>query len=132
LHAEKYARCSNTYMTPPFREGGTAWAYCTAIVFAWQPPPMNPPPKAFGPGFCIAAFAGRGAPNAIGPGSIFQVQPPEGECDPTRASTAHPGGIQVGMADGRVRTLARDMSGDTWWAAVTPRGGEVLGPDWEY
>ncbi len=105
---------------PPFREGGTAWAYCTTIVFAWQPPPMNPPPKAFGPGFCIAALAGRGAPNAIGPGSIFQVQPTEGECDPTRASTPHPGGIQVGLADGSVRTLTRDMSGETWWAAVTP------------
>ena len=29
LHAEKYARCSNTTMAPAFRDGGTAWAYCT-------------------------------------------------------------------------------------------------------
>jgi prepilin-type N-terminal cleavage/methylation domain-containing protein len=133
LHAEKYAHCTNTTMALAFRDGGTAWAYCTSLVFPWQPPPMNPPYKGFGPGFCIAAFVPRGAPNAIGPGSKFQVQPTPflGNCDPTRASTPHAGGIQVGLADGSVRTLAASMSGDTWWAAVTPRGGEVLGSDWE-
>jgi prepilin-type N-terminal cleavage/methylation domain-containing protein len=130
LHAEKYALCSNTYMAPAFRDGGTAWAYSTALVFPWQPPPMTLPGKAFQPGFAIAGLAGRGAPNAIGPGSIFQVQPAKGNCDPTRASTPHPGGILVGLADGSVRTLAPSISGTTWWAAVTPSGGEVLGSDW--
>jgi hypothetical protein len=130
LHAKKYARCSNTYMSPAFHAGGTAWAYSTALVYPWQPPPMILPGKAFQPGFAIAALADRGAPNAIGPGSIFQVQPAEGNCDPTRASTPHAGGILVGLADGSVRTLARSMSGTTWWAAVTPSGGEVLGSDW--
>jgi prepilin-type processing-associated H-X9-DG protein len=92
---------------------------------------MTLPPKAFYPGFAIVALAGRGAPNAIGAGSIFQVQPSPylGNCDPLRASTAHPGGIQVGLADGSVRTLAATMSGATWWATVTPSAGEVLGPD---
>jgi prepilin-type N-terminal cleavage/methylation domain-containing protein len=134
LHAEKYAHCTNTTMAPAFQDGGTAWAYCTSpLAFPWLPPPMNPPGKGFGPGFCIAAFVPRGAPNAIGPGSIFQVQPTPflGNCDPTRASTPHAGGIVVGLADGSVRTLAPNMSGDTWWAAVTPRGGEVLGLDWD-
>jgi Protein of unknown function (DUF1559) len=132
LHAEKYARCSNTTMAPAFQDGGTAWAYCTAPFFPWLPPPMTLPGKAFQGGFCIAALAGRGAANAIGPGSKFQVQPSpfEGNCDPTRAATAHPGGIQVGLADGSVRTLSATMSGTTWWAAVTPSGGERLGDDW--
>ena len=44
-------------------------------LFPWQPPPMIPPGKAFQPGFAIPALVARGAPNAIGPGSIFQVQP---------------------------------------------------------
>jgi prepilin-type N-terminal cleavage/methylation domain-containing protein len=132
LNAEKYARCSttDTAIAPPFRDGGTAWAYTTAFLFPWQPPPMVLPGKAFQPGFCIPALAARGAVNAIGPGSKFQVQPTEGNCDPTRASTAHTGGIQVGLADGSVRTLSPAMSGDIWWAAVTPSGGEVLGSDW--
>jgi hypothetical protein len=130
LHAEKYARCTNTTMPPAFQGGGTAWAYCTTIAFPWQPPPMSLPPRAFQPGFAIAALANLGAPNAIGPGSIFRVQPTEGNCDPTRASTPHPGGILVGLADGSVRTLAPSISGTTWWAAVTPSGGEVPGSDW--
>jgi prepilin-type N-terminal cleavage/methylation domain-containing protein len=132
LHAEKYARCSNTYMVPAFRDGGTAWAYSASFVFPWLPSPMNPPPQAFGPGFAIPAFVARGAPNAIGEGSRFQLRPTPflGNCDPTQAATAHSGGMLVGLADGSVRTLNPSMSGATWWAAVTPAGCEVLGSDW--
>jgi len=132
LHAEKYARCTSTTLPPQFRDGGSAWAYSTIGAFDWQPPPMAPPVKAFPPGFCIPAFANQGAPNAIGPNSIFQVRPTPflGNCDPTRVATAHAGGIQVGLVDGGVRTLAPGMSGATWAAAVTRAGGEVLGPDW--
>ena len=130
LQAEKYARCTNTNMPPQFRDGGSAWAYAGAVAFPWLPPPMAQPVKVFGPGFCIPALANQGAPKAIGPKSIFQVQPSEGNCDPTRAATAHAGGIQVGLVDGSVRTLAPSLSGDTWAAAVTRVGGEVLGPDW--
>src|SRR6476646_7749407 len=53
LHAEKYARCTNTNMAPAFQDGGTAWAYSTTPLFPWQPAPMQPPGKAFQPGFCI-------------------------------------------------------------------------------
>jgi prepilin-type N-terminal cleavage/methylation domain-containing protein len=133
LHAEKYARCSNTYMAPRFQDGGTAWAYCTSpLLFPWLGPPMVSPGKAFQPGFAIAGLASGGAPDAIGPGSRFQHQPTPflGNCDPTRAATAHPGGMVVGLADGSVRTLSPVMSGDTWWAAVTPTRGEVMGSDW--
>lgn len=127
LHAEKYARCTITDMAPPFRDGGNAWAFCMSAVFPWQPPPMDFPGKALLPGFAIPALASRGAPNAIGPKSIFQVDPDPflGNCDPTRASTAQARGIVVGLADGSVRNLSPSMSGDTWWAAVTPAGGEV-------
>jgi hypothetical protein len=132
LHAEKYARCSNMTLPPAFRDGGTAWGYVTSPLFAWQPPPMILPGKAFQPGFAIPALALRGAPNAIGPGSKFQHQPTPflGNCDPTRAATAHAGGIVTGLVDGSVRTLSPGISPDTWWAAITPSVGEVLGSDW--
>jgi prepilin-type N-terminal cleavage/methylation domain-containing protein len=133
-HAEKYARCSTTdpAIPPPFRDGGTAWAYVTSPLFSWQPPPMLLPGLAFQPGSVIPGLAARGAPNAIGPGSRFQFQPAPflGNCDPTRTATAHPGGMVVGLADASTRTLSPGLSGDTWWAAVTPSGGEVLGSDW--
>jgi hypothetical protein len=38
--------------------------------------------------------------------------------------------MQVGLADGSVRTLSQGMSAATWWAGCTPSGGEVLGSDW--
>lgn len=131
LHAEKYARCTNTILPPQFQDGGSAWAYGAGAAFPWLPP-IAPPVKSFGAGFCIPAQAIQGAPNAIGPQSIFQVQPTPflGNCDPTRAATAHAGGIQIGLVDGSVRTLARSLTGDTWAALVTRAGGEVLGSDW--
>ena len=130
LHAEKHARCFNITMAPAFRDGGTAWAYCSSHLFPWLPPPMNLPPRAFQPGFAIGALAAQGASDAIGPRSFFQVRPTEGNCDPTRTSTAHCSGMHVGLVDGSVRTLAPGMNRTTWWAAVTPRGGELLGADW--
>lgn len=130
LHAEKYARCSSPTLPPLLGDGGNAWAYCTAALFPWLPEPMNPPGHAYQTGFAIGALAMRGAPNAIGPGSKFQARPAPylGNCDPTRTSTPHEG-MLVGLADGSVRTLNPSMSGETWWAAVTPKGSEVLGSD---
>jgi prepilin-type N-terminal cleavage/methylation domain-containing protein len=66
----------------------------------------------------------------IGPASIFQIRPTIGNCDPSRASTAHSSGMQVLLADASVRGLSSRISATTWWAAVTPSGGEVLGADW--
>jgi hypothetical protein len=51
-------------------------------------------------------------------------------CDWTRASSAHTGGIQVGLADGSVRTVAQGTSITTWWAAFTPSAGDLQGSDW--
>jgi len=91
---------------------------------------MQPPGKAFYPGFCIPALAARGAPNVIGPLSKFQRQPPRDNCDPTRAATAHAAGMNVGMADGTVRTLSASLIDTTWWALVTPSGNDFPVSDW--
>lgn len=42
----------------------------------------------------------------------------------------HTAVIQVGMADGSVRTVAQGMSITTWLSALTPANGEILGTDW--
>jgi prepilin-type N-terminal cleavage/methylation domain-containing protein len=65
-----------------------------------------------------------------GVGAMFQTNPPLAACDPTRASTPHIGGIQVTMGDGSVRSVNTSVSPITWWSAITPDGGEPLGPDW--
>ncbi|MBA3481848.1 MAG: DUF1559 domain-containing protein [Pirellulales bacterium] len=128
LYAEKYARCTSASMSPAAGDGGSFWAYCAAKDVN-LPPPMELPFKAFHSSFAIIGY--MAAPNVIGPQSIFQVDPTPflGNCDPTRASTAHASGMQTCLADGSVRTLAPSMSGDTWWAAVTPSGEEVVGSE---
>jgi prepilin-type N-terminal cleavage/methylation domain-containing protein len=123
VYAEKYARCTSTSMS---LDGGSFWAYCANHLFD-LPPPMNQPFKPYHAGFAIAGYFGNPVPP--GPGSRFQVQPTPGNCDPTRTATSHTSGILVGLADGSVRTLAPNMGGDAWWAAVTPSGGEVSGLD---
>jgi prepilin-type N-terminal cleavage/methylation domain-containing protein len=60
----------------------------------------------------------------------FQVRPSLSECRPDMAQTPHSSGMLAAMADGSVRTLARGMAETTYWAAITPNGGETLGGDW--
>jgi prepilin-type N-terminal cleavage/methylation domain-containing protein len=107
LFAEKYAVCT---MTAPQYRAGSLWAWPNADA-------------RFSPTF--ASFNN-------GPGSKFQTQPVndqihmESLCDPTRASTGHSAGIQVGMSDGSVRFLASTIPPNTWWAFSTPAGNEVI------
>jgi prepilin-type N-terminal cleavage/methylation domain-containing protein/prepilin-type processing-associated H-X9-DG protein len=101
LFAEKYARCNTQ---------GTAWARIDTDP--WQP--------------AFAVFV-------VGPASRFQVRPTpfnSSACDPRLASTAHPGGMQVCLADGSVRSISAAITPQTWWAVCTPADGEILGPDW--
>jgi prepilin-type N-terminal cleavage/methylation domain-containing protein len=101
LFAEKYGRCDRF---------GTGWA--RADTDQWQP--------AFG------AFL-------TGPKSKFQLRPAPFDgpaCDPRRAATGHTGGMQVALADGSVRVVSAGISGETWWAACTPAGGEAMPDDW--
>jgi prepilin-type N-terminal cleavage/methylation domain-containing protein len=65
-----------------------------------------------------------------GPASKFQVLPTDAQCDHFRPVSSHSGGILVALGDGSVRFVSDGISGTTWWAATTPRGGEVLGSDW--
>jgi prepilin-type N-terminal cleavage/methylation domain-containing protein/prepilin-type processing-associated H-X9-DG protein len=129
LYAEKYARCTSTVMSPAAGNGGNFWAYCASKNID-LPPPMEQPFKPFHSAFAVIGY--MGAADTIGPKSIFQYLPNPflGNCDPTRASTSHTSGIQVCFADGSVRNLSPSMSGDAWWAAVTPSGGEVQDSDW--
>jgi type II secretory pathway pseudopilin PulG len=57
-----------------------------------------------------------------------QIKPEPKACDPSVPQSPH-SVSQVGMADGSVRALSPQISLQTWWAACTPAGGEVLGSD---
>ncbi len=118
LFTEKYAVCTFN-----------AWGTQRGCLWGWWQVTLALPGNAYSPAFGINDFPGNG----IGPQSLFQIQPTPylGNCDPTRAASGHTGGIQVGLADGSVRNLAQGMSGNTWWAACTPAGNDLLGSDWQ-
>ncbi len=114
LFAEKYADCDND----SYPAGGNYWAYW--ITGAGVRP-------------CHPGFAISWNGSSIGPGSKFQSQPTpyRGGCDPTRASSPHPGGIHVGMGDGSVRCLSAGITPSAWWSLCTPAGGEEVSPGGE-
>ncbi len=77
------------------------------------------------------------------PGATFQVAPkvwyqvtwklhtrqPD-ECDWSVPQAMFRAGLMTALADGSVRTVSPRVAPETFWAAVTPAGGEVLGNDW--
>jgi prepilin-type N-terminal cleavage/methylation domain-containing protein/prepilin-type processing-associated H-X9-DG protein len=74
-------------------------------------------------------------PQPTGPGALFVVRPASGVVGNYNSQSAlavspHSGGINVSLGDGSVRLVSQGVSGTTWWYALTPAGGEVLGPDW--
>jgi type II secretory pathway pseudopilin PulG len=60
----------------------------------------------------------------------YQLAPPPAECDPNVPQTPHAAGIPVALGDGSVRLLNRGLSPMTWWQALHPADGGVLGSDW--
>jgi prepilin-type N-terminal cleavage/methylation domain-containing protein/prepilin-type processing-associated H-X9-DG protein len=130
LYAEKYARCDGTNVP-----GGTWWM--RGVLHGGQGISANDDSY---PGDRLSAIFGGGVGVDgtqwfQGPASLFLVQPGNylsnpGPCDNRLASTGHTGGMNVGLGDGSVRFLARGISATTWSFALTPAGGETLGPDW--
>jgi prepilin-type N-terminal cleavage/methylation domain-containing protein len=128
LFTEKYKKCeAKTSLNGGATYSGSAWG---RSVFLPGPFNANTLGSSFGPYF---AFAGR---FLVGPNYTFQVQPTPfdnnttGVCDYRRPNSPHTAGINIVLADGSVRFVAAGISGTTWWAAVTPANGEVLGSDW--
>jgi prepilin-type N-terminal cleavage/methylation domain-containing protein/prepilin-type processing-associated H-X9-DG protein len=70
----------------------------------------------------------------MGPGWYFAMAPkPIGNCNyplSQQPISWHTGGINVGLGDGSVRNVSQGVTLTTWIYALTPAGGEVLGPDW--
>ncbi len=62
-------------------------------------------------------------------GVTFQVRPKVEEANCHMLQTPYSAGLLVAMADGSVRTIRPGVSETTFWAAITPNGGEVGGLD---
>jgi prepilin-type N-terminal cleavage/methylation domain-containing protein len=81
-------------------------------------------------GDAIPVSLGDGITTGSIPGLTFQAKPQIADCDPRLAQTGLTNGMIVGLGDGSVRTISAGISEATYWAAITPAGGEVNGADW--
>jgi prepilin-type N-terminal cleavage/methylation domain-containing protein len=135
LYTEHYAQCGTsggnvTWMPPNMGPQQTPYAFSTFThgnrAIGWQG----------APGPAASPSTPQSQPNA----GLFMIKPTpysvtsnNGQspgCDNTKPSSAHTGGINVGLGDGSVKFVGQGVSAATWWYAVTPSGGEVLGSDW--
>lgn len=60
----------------------------------------------------------------------FQVRPALEDCDPTVPNSPHAEGLTVALVDGSIRLLTARTHESTFWALVTPDGGEVIAGEW--
>jgi len=109
--AEKYSRCNGS---------GCLWAHGQ-----WNPQ--------WEPRFNTWEITG----GILGPTNplTFQVQPgpmpaTSSSCDNTRPATGHANGMNIMLLDGSVRSISASISPATYWAACSPAGKDILGPDW--
>ena len=100
-------------------QNGISW-YFRGGMFAHQ---------SMGDAYPIRSLDGHSAMSSI-PGLTFQCAPTLAECDLRVAQSPHASGMLAALCDGSVRTLQRGMSEGSYWAAITPAGGEVPGGDW--
>ena len=119
--AEKFRKCmpgGNTY--------ASLWGHG-----AWNVPYMSH--FAYGAADGSAGYTSNsGYAGVVGPNARFQVisQANLTACNPMMTQAIHAGVILAGLGDGSVRTVSGSVTGATWWAALTPSLGEVLGSDW--
>jgi type II secretory pathway pseudopilin PulG len=138
--AEKAQYCNGT--PDPSNLWPVGWIITEVPAFAFRPTlgRWNKMPTGHFVPDVPLALDGQGRVLGLAPGPAgpvhtskpvpFQVAPPPGTCDHTLTQTPHPGGMLTALADGSVRSVAPSVSQYTFWSAVTPGGGEVLGADW--
>jgi type II secretory pathway pseudopilin PulG len=134
LFAERYRLCNGI---------ANEWAYGGAgninPSFAYLPLPGGASTHMFAPDVPLrldpsGQTYGKVGLDSPGPGTVtvsvpFQQQPGANDCDSRLAQTAHTV-MQIAMADGSVGGVNPEISQQTFWAACTPKGYEVLGADW--
>jgi len=120
------------------------YAYgCESTGIHWlelSGPRVNlPVPSEARPGYPISFQRGAYFMDVNGPdltpyppvtAKTFQVAPSPADCRNEQVQSAQHCGLLVSMADGSVRTLSPGIAVPTWYALMTPSGGEVVSGDW--
>jgi prepilin-type N-terminal cleavage/methylation domain-containing protein len=107
--AERYAVCKDSTV------GRTAWA---GMYNGWTGAIHEGP---WNPIFAWDVNTTRRRPQ-------FSPAPPL--CDPYTTQSRHTSVMMVALADGSVRSVSSGVSLVTWWNAIMPNDGQILGGDW--
>jgi prepilin-type N-terminal cleavage/methylation domain-containing protein len=114
MWCEIYQNCNN-------RSDGPAWA--------WIEPFQGPPSVDVAMVGCPTTVIGSCRDYNQG-GTPFQLAPSRTECIYQCTQTPHQGGMEVGLADGSVRTVSATVSNHTWQIVCHNVNGVVLPADW--
>jgi len=112
--AEKFRRCGNN---------GSLWGHGP-----WNVPWMSL--FAYGSRDGTTGYTSNSdPPGVVGLASkpIDRPNPWNVACDPSRTTSQHPGGLNVGLMDGSVKFVSFTIDPVQWWAACTISGGESIG-----
>jgi prepilin-type N-terminal cleavage/methylation domain-containing protein/prepilin-type processing-associated H-X9-DG protein len=96
-----------------------------SVLFGRTNRPTGTPAMPWGPGYNCAAV------NAL-VGTVsppIQSQPRADLADGRLLQTPHSGVMNIGMADGSVRTVTASIDPVKFWSSLTPNGGEVASLD---
>jgi prepilin-type processing-associated H-X9-DG protein len=61
---------------------------------------------------------------------MYQNHPRPEDCDNWRAQSGHRSGMNVGLADGSVRSVSGSISQASWTSVLLPQDGAIPGADW--
>ncbi len=121
--AEKFRKCESTTGTFASLWGHGWWNLSYMTTFAVG---NRAGTAGYGVAPGVASVNG-----VVGANSRFQTVAQNSRvCNPALTQMIHTGGLLVGLGDGSVRSVNPGISGATWWQALTPTGGEVVGSDW--
>jgi hypothetical protein len=139
LYVEHLALCRNPAGGNNATDGRSVWPAVNLTtgdpIVYWPGITTSGKPSGF-PGFeTVYATAMVPDPNN---GNVMSFKLPQvspslgttGTCDPLTANSGHTGGVLVSLGDASVKVVSGTVSLRTWNAALTPKGGDLLGSDW--
>jgi len=115
---EKYSECGDGSISPSYYQAAreTLWSYAYYHGVSGYPN---------GPIYNV--IGSEALPNLR---DMPQFAPTDHQCDYARVQGYYSAVIQVAMGDGSSRAVGPEISLTTWYRALNPKDGQVLGPEW--
>lgn len=135
MYFERYSTCQQAPATP----GG--WTFTLGFAYnvgggdaraQWWPYSRASNTNGWTSDTPGSSYSPSNTPSAqlISQTPLPQWRPPDAQCQTDHLQAYSAGGMQAGLGDGSVRTIAPSISLTTWIYACTPADGNPMPPDW--